>query len=430
MRYLYISLLLIAVIPSIVKGQIITTICGSGTGGLGDAGQASAAELGMPAGITIDAAGNIFIADQAANSVRKINTAGIINTIAGNGTVGYSGDGGPATAAQLYGPTGIVCDNAGNVYVSDQWNFCVRKINTNGIITTIAGIAVQGYTGDGGQATAAELNLVSGLTFDKNGNLYICDNGSSVVRMVNTAGIITRFAGTGIEGYSGDGGQAILAEFAAPSWLSIDTIGNFYISDETNNIRKINTAGIISTISNGSGIHQSEGLALDKAGNLYVADYENNQIVMISPFGTFATIVGTDTAGYSGDGGLATAAELYAPIGVTFDASGNLYIADMDNGVIRKVTNVGQAAGIEQFANSNEQITVYPNPTKDVLHIEGILLNEPTEVAIIDVLGNAVYHATFTTQHNTINIAELNSGVYVLELSNSKDRVAKRLIKE
>jgi NHL repeat-containing protein len=187
---IFISFLLL-VVCIYAQAQIITTVCGSGTGGLGDGGQATNAQLMNPAGIAFDAVGNLYIADESNPRIRKINTAGIISTIAGNGTVGYSGDGGAATLAEFTDPTGLVFDNAGNLYIADQYNYCVRKINTNGIISTIAGTGVEGYSGDGGQATVAQLSNTSGLTFDKHGNLYFGDNNNHVIRMVNTAGIIT-----------------------------------------------------------------------------------------------------------------------------------------------------------------------------------------------------------------------------------------------
>src|SRR6185312_4458539 len=223
--------------------------------------------------------------------------------------------------------SGIVIDTMGNIYVAEQYNNRIRKINTAGIIITIAGNGTAGYSGDGNVATAAQLNLTAGVSFDNHGNLYINDNGNHVVRMVDSAGIISTIVGTGIIGNNGDGGFAALAECYAPCFALTDTSNKcLFVSDESNNnIRKISSTGTISTISNGSGIYEPEMLAFDKAGNLYIADYGNNRIVMMDALGNFITVVGNDTAGYSGDGGLATAAKLNEPFGITFDVIGNLY---------------------------------------------------------------------------------------------------------
>jgi sugar lactone lactonase YvrE len=226
---------------------IITTIAGGGTSGLGDGGQATSAKLFNPSSITIDAAGNLYIGDQT--RIRKVNTLGIITTVAGNGTSGFSGDGGQATNAEINSSFGITCDAAGNLYTVDSYTR-IRNINTAGIISTIAGIGGGGYSGDGGQATNAELNSPYSVAFDAAGNLYIADAGNNRIRMINTAGIITTVAGNGTQSYSGDGGAATAAELNIPDGLVCDAAGNLFIADDGNNrIRKVcfnncNVAGI------------------------------------------------------------------------------------------------------------------------------------------------------------------------------------------
>jgi type IX secretion system substrate protein/NHL repeat-containing protein len=338
------KLILIAFIVFVAnaKAQIISTVAGDGAAGFfGDGGAATAAVLYDPRGLTFDVAGNMYIADYGNSRVRMINTAGVISTFvsgvglasgvafdvfgnlyitnlsdnyvrkittagsyyifAGNGTGGYTGDGGPATAAELHQTAGVACDMAGNVYISDYSNNRIRMVNTAGIISTFAGGGSSGL-GDGGPATAAGLGSPEGLCFDGAGNLYIADLGNNRIRKVNTAGIITTVAGNGTLGYAGDGGQATAAALQYPMGVSFDAIGNMYIADQSNDrIRRVSTAGIISTI----------------AGNGYDAP---------------------SSGGYAGDGGPATAAELNHPSGVGFDAAGNLYIADNNNDVIRKVT--------------------------------------------------------------------------------------------
>ncbi len=341
------------------NAQIINTIAGIGTYTYsGDGGQATAAGM-YTHGIAFDAVGNLYIVDAA--RIRKVTTSGMITTIAGNGTSGYSGDGGQATSAEIAPYMGLTFDAMGNLYLADYSNSVIRKINTLGIITTIAGNGTQGYTGDGAQATDAELNLPPHITLDAVGNLYIADEYNNVIRKVNTAGIISTIAGNGAGagsggasgGYSGDGGQATAAGLYLPTGITLDVAGNLYIADFSNScIRKVNTAGIISTIAgNGTAAYSGDGgqatsaelwaptgVVFDAAGNLYIADEYNKRIRKVNTSGIITTFAGNGTAAYSGDGGLATAAELNYPTGAALDAAGNLYIVDQNNNRIRMVS--------------------------------------------------------------------------------------------
>ena len=337
----------------LLKAQIITTIAGNGTWSYGgDNGQATAAALKTPSEITLDAFGNIYIADYDNHRIRKINSLGIITTVAGTGAIGFSGDGGPATAARLNQPEQVALDATGNMYIVDTGNERVRKVSTTGVITTIAGTGVAGFSGDGGFATAAQLNAPEEVALDGSGNVYIADFNNRI-RKINTLGIISTIAGTGIAGFSGDGGQATAAQFNEPG-VTIDAVGNIFIADYVNHrIRMINTLGIINTIA-GTGVGGFSGdgglatnaqidlpwsIAIDVAGNLYFADFRGARVRMINTSGIINTVAGNGIGAFSGDGGLATNAELRNPNGVAIDASMcNLYIDDASNNRIRKVS--------------------------------------------------------------------------------------------
>ncbi len=335
------------------QAQIITTIAGNGTPGYsGDGGPATAAELDKPICVAIDAGGNIYFSDYGNHRIRKVTPAGTISTIAGNGTSGYSGDGGAATAAKLSYPYGVAVDGSGNVYLADYSNNRIRKVTPSGTISTIAGNGTASFSGDGGAATAAELQLPTGVAIDGSGNLYVADWGNQRIRKVTPSGTISTLAGNGTGSFSGDGGAATAAELYNPIGVAVDGSSNVYIADDGNQrIRKVTPSGSISTIAgNGTAGYSGDGgaataaelnypvgVALDFSGNLYIADDANHTIRKVTPSGIISTIAGNGTAGYSGDGGAATAAELNYPYGAAVDGSGNLYIADDLNQRIRKV---------------------------------------------------------------------------------------------
>jgi len=285
---------------AMAQQTVLTSAAGTGTGGYnGDGQPATAAQLNGPYDVTVDAAGNIYIAEWYSSRVRKIDAAtGTIATIAGTGGHFFDGDGGPATAANLDSPEGVAVDTAGNVYIADSLNNRVRMVTPSGTITTIAGSGLPGYDGDG-PATQHELNGPAGIVLDGSGNLYISDKSSHRIRKLNLAsGQLTTIAGTGIGTYGGDGGPATAAALYNPSHL-----------------------------------------AMDKAGNLYVADTYNHRIRKITPGGIITTVAGTGVAGFSGDGGPAGAAQLNNPTSVAIDAAGNMYISDAFNKRIRQVSS-------------------------------------------------------------------------------------------
>jgi len=346
-----------------IDAQMISTIAGNGIGGFsGDGAAATAAEVNYPWGVAVDNAHNIYIADYNNFRIREVNASGIINTIAGSATATYYGDGGAAVDASLNFPQDVVITPAGKIYIADAGNNVIRMINTAGIITTVAGNDTNGFSGDGGPAISAELDQPSGIAVDRNGNLYIADYNNYRVRKVDTFGIITTFAGNGYGagvgsgGYSGDGGPATAAELFYPSGVAVDAAGNVYIADYQNNaVRKVNAAGIITTVV-GTGVSGYSGdgglataahisnptrVAVDTVGNLYISDAGNNRIRKVNTLGIINTISGTGSAGYGGDGGYATAATLNRPAGISVDGSGKVYIADENNSRIRVISSSG-----------------------------------------------------------------------------------------
>jgi hypothetical protein len=334
----------------------IATIAGTGAQGCaGRGGLATSAQLNNATGVKVDASGNVYIADQACATVTKITAStGVITTIAGNGTNGYSGDGGAATSAKLNNPSDVAIDSAGNIYIADYSNNRVRKVNTSGVISTYAGTGGWGYAGDGGQATSAELANPSGLALDSSGNLYIADFENKRIRKVATGGIITTVAGNGTGGDTGDGGAATSAEINGVEFLAADAAGDLWLADYYDHVvRKVTaSSGIISKVAgtayapgySGDGgaatsaqLNVPMGVAIDSSGNLYISDQSNYRIRMVNSSGIISTIAGNGTKGYSGDGGAATSAELNNTQGLGLDASGNPYIADTGNFRIRVV---------------------------------------------------------------------------------------------
>ncbi len=322
--------------------QTISTVAGNGTWGYsGDGGQATASQLYSPYAVAFDAVGNMYIADYTNNCIRIIGSTGIINTLAGNGSQGYTGDGGQATAATLNSPRGVTCDNAGNLYISDTYNHVIRKVNSSGIITTIAGngfgagTSSGGFSGDSGAATDAELNTPWGIALDTAGNLYIADTQNSRIRKVTISGIISTIAGGGTSGL-GDGGQATAATLGAPPGIALDATGNLYIADALNNsIRKVNTSGIINTYLLGysTGYLHNPTSVAIDAANNLYIVDNGDNRIIKSSI----SIVGDGVPAYNGDGIQANTAEINKPMGLALDASGNLYIADTQNNRIRKV---------------------------------------------------------------------------------------------
>jgi uncharacterized repeat protein (TIGR01451 family) len=367
------------------SSQIVMTLAG---GYLGDGNLATSAALNQPRSVDFDSIGNLYIVDNFNFRVRKIDTSGVITTIAGNGFNGYSGDGGPATAASIeVGAQGVAVDASGNVLIADYNNCAIRKVNTSGIITTAVG-GVCGYSGDGGPASAATLGGPLDPTFDSSGNLFFIDSENCAVRKVNTSGIITTVAGNGTCGFSGDGGPATSATFNAISGIALDAAGNLYLADSVNNrVRKVNTSGIVTTIAgDGTGGFSGDGgpataaalfapgdVEVNAAGIIYVSDVFNGRIRRIDAAGIISTLVGTGECCYSGDGGPAANARVTVPFGLGLDARGNLYFTDDNVYRVRKInfdadlfiTKTASPVPVTRQSNLTYTITVTNNGPAD-----------------------------------------------------------------
>src|ERR1041385_2134294 len=335
---------------------IITTFAGNGNMTFpSDGVLATAASLNHPRGLAIDSTGSVYISDTDNWRVRRVSPAGIISSVAGNGSYGAAGDGSMAISASFSDVTGIALDAAGTLYIADASNRRIRKVTPGGIVTTFAGTGIEGSSGDGGLATNATLNRPVSVTIDVAGNLYICDSASHNIRRVSLAsGIITRYAGSGLAAFFGDGGQATGASLMFPLGVATDKSGNLYIADAGNNcIRRVSPGGVIATVAGngnragfaGDGAAATVALlnipsdvAVDGSGSLFIADSGNNRIRKVDgASGIISTIAGTNSNGFSGDGGPALGAMLDFPWGLMTDAAGSFYFADRLNNRVKKI---------------------------------------------------------------------------------------------
>ncbi len=334
-----------------IPNNIISTVAGTNVGGfLGDGGSATNAKIDLPFGVAADSLGNFYIADTYNSRIRKVNANGIITTVAGNGSTTYGGDGGLATNAALYHPNGVAVDSLGNLFIADTGNNRIRRVDTNGNIWTVAGTNSTGFGGDGGSATNATLNGPRAVAVDGIGNLYIADTVNNRIREVNTNGIIMTVAGTNRASFSGDGGTATNASLDLPEGVTVDGYGRLFIADTSDNrIREVNTNGIIATVAGTNGasysgdsgaatnanLNMPTGMAIDAFGYLFIADTSNNRIRQVDLNGIITTVAGN---GSSGNGGAVTNAQLSFPTSMAFDVFGGLFIADEGNSRIRSIT--------------------------------------------------------------------------------------------
>jgi protein gp37 len=439
-------------VREVPSGGNIETIAGNGTAGYtGDGGVATGAELRAPVSVFADPAGDVFIADRGNNVIREVVASSKdIETVAGNGTAGASGDGGAATLAELNGPSGVALDGAGNIYISDTNNNIVREVTVaNGNIQTVAGSGLAGYSGDGGAAVYAELNAPKGLYIDSSADIFIADSGNSLIReVVAVNGTIHTYAGDATLGLSGDGSAPLDASLNSPTGVALDGAGDIFIADSKNNVVRevVESTGVIQTVAgrtagsggNGTGatsapLNDPTDVFIDSAGNLFIADTGNNLIrevvaatgniqtvatvALSAPSGVFVdgagdifiadtgnnvirevvastgqtqTVAGNGTAGYAGDGGAATSAELHAPTAVAVDGAGDIFIADTGNNVIREV--VASTGNIQTFAGDGT--AGYSGnggaaTSAELNHPAGLVLDPAGDVFIADT-GNSV----------------------------------------
>ena len=370
----------------------LTVVAGTGLPGYtGDFGPASQASLFYPTGVAVDSSGNIYISDFGNLRIRKVDSTGTITTFAGDGEC-FDGDGTAVMHGVCY-PWSIAVDSANNLYVADTYDLRVRKVDTTGNMTTIAGTGVSGFTGDGGLATNATMTYPYGVAVDGTGNVYIADQLNYVVRQVNTSGIITTVAGTpGASGYSGDGGPATKATLSSVYGIAADSVGDLLIADYSNQrIREV-AGGTINTVAgdgqatfDGDGpatahaLNSPYGVAVDSGGNLYIADTNNSRIRKVS-LGVMSTIAGNGTFLFIGTGIPAIGASLSFPFNAAPDSSGNFYIADQANHLIRKVDasgNITTVAGTGTcgFSGDGGQATGAQlcNPSRVAVSSTGII---------------------------------------------------------
>jgi uncharacterized protein (TIGR03437 family) len=436
---------------------IITTIAGTGTAGFsGDGGAAVAAQLNLPYGLAVDAAGNLYIADLGNNRVRRVSPDGTIVSIAGTGVEGDSGDGGQANATQLYAPRDVAVDAAANLYIAEFEGHRVRKVTPAGVIATVAGTGIAGLGGDGGPATVAQLSFPAGLAVDRTGALYIADSGNNRVRKIlpggimstvlggcpansplcaisptllatptavavdqsltiyvagcpsitvqsyTSAGVWSNFAGA-VPGYSGDGGIAIAAGLMnAPHDLAVDPAGDVFIADGMR-VRKVYADGLIATVAGDGYLHavgdgtpatsaildQPSAVTLDTAGNVFIADTGTERVRIVLATGLIQTLAGDGTAGYNADGVAATAAELNGPMGLAFNPWGNLLLADTNNQRVREISAgvISTFAGTGVADTGQEGLTPAETPLRGP---RGVCAGRDGSVYIVDTDNHRV----------------------------------------
>ena len=412
--------------PVFARAQTITSVAGNGIAGYsGDGGLAVDAQLNNPSDVFKDASGNIFIADKGNHVIRKISPFGIITTIAGNGIATWAGDGGPASSASLNLPNRVFADNSGNIFIADVGNNVIRKINTSGIISTIAGTGIQGFSGDGGPAINATLSTPTGVAADNAGNIYISDQGNSRIRLINPTGIISTYAGGGPVQFSNDGAPATSVSLCGQNYISLDNAGTIYITNhDCWHFLKVTPDGLIYNVAGNSSASYSGdggpaataniegpyGISPDNMGNVYLCAQQNERIRKVNPMKIISTLAGTGVSGYSGDGGPASNAQVSSTIsGIYADTYGNVYFADAGNNRVRVVSDAVVING--------ESVTLYPNPAGNKLVITAGY--QITSVCIYNLLGQTFFNLRVNAVQQQIDLSALPAGIYLARINGS-----------
>ena len=433
LRSLIILLLVAGVYTS--RAQVVITTAGSGVAGYGgDGGPATAAILNMPSGV-VSGQGSYYIADRGNSCLRKVSgTTGNITNFAGSPTnIGFSGDNGPATAALMSYPISITISPSGDIYFCDSGNACLRKVSgTTGLITTVAGKQSlgAGFSGEGGPATAAQISNQCAIAVDASNNIYIADGGNSCLRKVSgTTGLINTIAGMpGAPGFGGDNGPATAAQLNSPVAIAIDSVGDIIVADAGNScLRKVSgTTGTIITIAgtplvagysgdNGSAtsaqLSYPCGLAIGTGGKIFVSDMSNNVIRVITATGTIKTAAGTGVAGFNGDGSAAVT-QLNAPRGLSLDSLQNCYMADLANNRIRYVD---YQLSVLPVTPTTSSLKITPNPGSGNFKVR---LESPSNASVtfsvFDILGKKVKDITGQTNHDISLDLAVPSGLYMV----------------
>lgn len=404
-------LLLFAVLPFIASGQYyISTV----------------APIYIPWGVAIDASGNLYVSDDSLSVIRKISPSGSISTFAGTGTAGFSGDGGPATAAQLNKPYQMAFDASGNLYVADGLNNRVRMISPSGIITTVAGNGTPTASPDGTPATSSGLISPTCVRVSPAGELYISESFGHRIRKVSATGAIYTAVGTGVADNTGDGGPATAAAIYYPRSMTFDAAGNLYLTSNTNSVRKVDATGVISTFAGSSAWGYSgdggpatsalffgiTSMVSDAAGNIYISDAYNSRIRKVTG-GLVSTFAGNGIYDCTGDGGSPLDACIRFVNDIVCDAAGNFYLADPECGEIRRISTTPPSSVAVHNAPS---ISLFPNPARGSVSIS-CPLPENYSIAIFNALGATVLTQKLQPGTQAIDVAALPAGIYTVKAS-------------
>ena len=440
-------------LPICVQGQIISTVAGGGSIGLGDGGPANLSSFGGAVfGFAIDRHGSLFIADWWGNRLRRVDaTTAIITTIAGTGVGGYNGDSIAATAAQLYGPKFVAVDTNGVIYVSETNNQRVRRIDTTGIITTYAGTGFgagftgmsHAFSGDGGPATAAEFDSPSGLALDKRGNLFVCDHNNYRIRKIDAVTHqIKTVIGTGASYLSPDGHADSVTNLGNVFDLSFDPYNNIFYADLGDSCDKVRIVSAVASLvtcvaGTGSVVYNGDSISAVLANIgpyhvlcdahynfIYISDYINNRIRRINvEDGYISTFAGNGFAGYAGDYGLAKDAQIFEPTHLAYDSCGNIYFADAQNQRIRKITidsacHFGLTKTDDLQKSGLQSISVYPNPATNSITLTGIGIGigiaPNPQLKICNIFGQTVFEVSNPTGSVTLDISSWATGTYFI----------------